>query len=560
MLRGTFIWSIIILAVIINFYDLISPLFIFENLRYGHFLAKRLFLVVVAFGIAGFWLTEQKGLLKSVKQNLAQILLIGLVLLVAHLLSFTRWFYFDDFRILSHHVAAQDLHSLACCGPGYFPIAIFHLMIPLFNINYELYNAFGLFIYFLIGIVIFALVKQFYKKNLTALLIAIFFVTSPTYFHETLAMNEFMSNGFALLLFVISAYLSFVRFWPGVVIFSAAALELGLSRTHSIPILLTLIIWLFSDSTKRDKVYMIIVSVILFLLALPYRNVLFGLDTFSKGLRLPEFDTLLIYPDMIFGVIVPHEISYPLIHLLRLPFGNFTYLSTLLGVLIVISLVALTIKLLKQKKLLPAKLIVIGLVIILASLALPSMTGSRVERNLGALTLQYTGADPVRATSYGVFPTFGMVLILSGVAFLISYKKFKLMIISIIILNSLTLIFADGVWAKNQSYTLKTLTFQFKEIMSSDGKIKIIHIPPRTRQLWDSLNTFQGLYRPKEKFIITGGDRQEFMDLLNEYKLPPDQLYFFKIDQRATKVIDISPEVRPYYPKEVTKLMEKLEW
>lgn len=560
MSQGYVIWTVIITAIILNFFGLISPLAFFENIRYGHLFAKKLFLVAISFIILGFWLFQQKDLLKQVKQNMTPLLLIGVSLVLAHILSFTRWFYFDDFRILSHHVSATDLQSVACCGSGYFPLALFHMMIPLFGMNYELYNSLGLLIYFLIGILIFVIVKYFLKKDLYSLLIAVFFVSTPTYFHEILAMNEFIGNGSALLLFVIAVFFSLVRFWPGVVILTAAALELGLSRTHSMPIILTVIIWLFSGGVKKFKTYMLGIPAVLFLLAFPYRKVLFGLDTFSKGMKMPELDIMLIYPDMIFGVIVPHWISYPLISFLRIPFKDFIYLSSLLGVLIVISLTILIIRLFKQNKMLPAKLILIGLVIILVSLALPSMTGSRVERNLKALTPQYTGIDPVRATSYGVFPTFGMVFILSGIAGLMSYKKFKSVIIVLIVLNTFTLINADRIWARDQNFTLKTLTLRLNQFFPEDGKIKIIHIPPNTRRLWDSLSTFQGLYRPKEKFLVTGADRQEFMDLVNKYKLPASQLYFIKLHTESLTIIDFSDQIRPYYPEEMQKLMDKLSW
>lgn len=560
MFKKKLIWILIISAIALNFFDIVAALPLFEDIRYGHMLAKKLFLVAVALGIAFYWLSRQKGLLKQIKQSLSYVMLIGLALLLAHSLSFSRWFYFDDFRILSHHVAATDLHSVACCGSGYFPLALFHVVIQFFGMNFELYNSFGLFLYFLIGLVIFALVKQLLKKNIIALLISIFFVTSPTYFHEILAVNEFTGNGSALLLFVIAIYFAFVKFWPGVIIFTAAALELGLSRTHFMPIPLIFITWLFAGNIKKSKLIMIIIPIVLFLLALPYRNLIFGIDIFSRGLKVPQWDVLYIYPDMVFGVIVPHELSYIIIRILRLFFEDLWYLSSILGGLVVVIFASATIWLIKQKKILPAKLIFIGLVIILGSLALPSMTGSRVERNLKALTAQYTGIDPVRATSYGVFPTFGMVFIISGFAGLMSYKKFKSAIIVLIIFNTFTLINADRIWARDQNYSLKTLTFRLSKLFPEDGKIKIIHIPPHTRRLWDSLNTFQGLYRPKEEFLITGADRQEFLDLVNKYKLPASQLYFIKLHTESLTIIDFSDQIRPYYPEEMQKLMDQLSW
>lgn len=560
MPKSFFLWAMVALAVALNFFDLISPLAVFENIRYGHMLAKKFFLVVISFGFLAYWLYHKKGLYKFIKQYLIQLLIIAGSLAVARVLSFTRWFYFDDFRILSHHVSATDLHSVACCGSGNFPLALFHFLVSFFGMNFEAYNLFGLILYFLIGVVIFAIVKHFWKRNHIALLISVFFVTSPTYFHETLAMNEFIGNASALLLFVIAVYLVIVEFWQGVVIFAAAALELGLSRTHTLPIFLTSMVWIFDKGVKKIKARLIFISAILLGLTLPYRNIIFGIDTFSKGLKLPSHDIFFIYPDIIFGTVVPHEIAFVLISLLPIHFKNIWYISTFLGIFIVASFAILILRLFKQKKISEAKLILVGLVIVLGSLVLPSMTGSRRENNLQALTAQYTSNYPVRATSYGVFPTFGMVFIISGIAGLVSYKKFKLVMVTLIILNTFTLINSDRIWAKDQSFALKTLTSKLNELFPEDGKTKIIHIPPHTRRLWDSLNTFQGLYRPKEKFLITGADRQEFMALVNEYKLPASQLYFIKIHDESLKIIDFSDEIRPYYPGEMQTLMDKLTW
>lgn len=561
MFNKIFIWIIIISAIVLNFTDIVAPLPLFEGFRYGHMLAKKLFLVLVASGVAFYWLSGKKDILKNIKQNLSYIMLIGLALLISHSLSFSRWFYFDDFRILSHHVAATELHSVACCGSGYFPLALFHVIIQFFDMNFELYNSFGLIIYFLIGLVIFALMKQLLKKNIIALLISIFFVTSPTYFHEILAVNEFTGNGSALLLFVITIYFSFVKYWPGVIIFTAAALELGLSRTHFMPVPLVFITWLFAGNIRKSIGVMITIPVVLFFLALPYRNVLFGIDIFSKGLKVPQWDFLFIYPDMIFGVMIPLEFYLIIIKVLRLLFKDFWYLSSVLGVLIVMFIGFIIFSFYKQNKLLPAKLILIGLVIVLSSLVLPSLTGSRAERNLKALTLQYTSIDyPVRATSYGTFATFGVTLMLAGAGLVISTRRYKIMVISLIILNSLTLINSDRVWARDQNYQLKTITAQFHKLLPKDGKTKIIYIPPHTRQLWDGLTTFQGLYRPKEKFIITGGDSEEYIKLLNEYKLPSSQLYFFKIHTESFQVIDLSGQIRPLYPNNIQSIISSLSW
>lgn len=564
MFKSFFLWAIVLLAVVLNFFDLVAPLQIFDNLRYGHMLAKKFFLILIAFGFLGYWIYTNKNLLQVLRQNLIPLIIIAGSLGIARILSFTRWFYFDDFRILSHHVAATDLHSVACCGSGNFPLALFHFLISFFGMNFMAYNLFGLFLYFLVGVVIFTIIKNFNKKNFTALLISVFFVTSPTYFHETLAMNEFIGNASALLLFVIAVYFVIVRFWQGVIIFTVAALELGLSRTHTLPIFLTTMVWMFTEGSRKGKAYiksyMLLVPAILFTLALPYRNIIFGIDIFSKGLKAPSFDRLFIYPDMVFGTMVPHGISYVLISLLYTPFKGYWYISTIIGILIVTSLTLLLLWLFKQKKILAAKLILVGLVIVLGSLALPSMTGSRVEGNLKALTAQYTSTYPVRATSYGVFPTFGMALILSGFALLVSYKKFKLFIIPLLILNTFTLINSDRIWATTQSRDLKTLTIRLGEIFPEDGKTKIIHIPPHTRHLWDSLNTFQGLYRPKEKFLITGGDRNEFINLINEHKLPAGQLYFLKLHYESLTIIDFSEQIRPYYPNDMTGFMDKLTW
>src|SRR3989344_5284533 len=83
---------------------LLSP---FDNVRYGHLIVRKLFLVVIAFLVLGYFLKSQKiNVLATIKQNFKYIVIIGLVLVLSRILTYGFWFYNDDTRFFHYHLFA----------------------------------------------------------------------------------------------------------------------------------------------------------------------------------------------------------------------------------------------------------------------------------------------------------------------------------------------------------------------------------------------------------------------------------------------------------------------
>ena len=78
------------------------------------------------------------------------------------------------------------------------------------------------------------LFNKFQKNKTLSLLVAIFFITTPTYFRVVWEILSWTGTGFSLILIIIAFYLLISDFWPGVLIFAAAILEWDLGRTHFI--------------------------------------------------------------------------------------------------------------------------------------------------------------------------------------------------------------------------------------------------------------------------------------------------------------------------------------
>jgi len=164
------VWLIVILSILLNligtrfelqgqnlidnpfFKTLLSP---FNDIRYGHFVARKLFLVVIAILVFGYWLKNQKDLLQQIKKNVKYLFFIGLPLVLSRILTFGFWFYNDDTRFFSYNLSAPTLPNYnpqVMWGPiGFHPIALIFPALHWFGTNYTLYNALGLFFYFLAG-------------------------------------------------------------------------------------------------------------------------------------------------------------------------------------------------------------------------------------------------------------------------------------------------------------------------------------------------------------------------------------------------------------------------
>lgn len=566
-MKNHFLWIIIGLAIglthLFRYWigelhgtDVFWHLPIIENIRYADYLIQKWFLVVVAFLIFGWWLKKQGTVVKTIRSNLPFIILIALVTLVVHAFSFQRWFEFDDYRVIGHHYAVEGTsreHQMGAGSSYYYGIGLVYLVVGWFNSNFELYNSLGLLIYFLSGVTIFFIAERLGANKFVSLLVALFFVTSSTYWREMLLMLELLGDGFKLLLFALSIFLLLSKFYPGAVIFAAAALEFGISRTHFIGLPLILMCILFKDRKEKNSEWVLSIAAF-FVMSFLYIQVLGThppkvIDTTDWN---NNWSQLLRVGDTIFGVTVPHAIAYTALSFTNWLTDNYNYSSSVLGVAIVALFATLSGILLKSKKMLSGKLIFLGIVIVAAAIFFPTLMGIRLNYKVDTLTAQYKDFIPTAPTSYGVFSTFGMIFILIGVSKFIKEGVFKKIVILLIILNAITVVKSDIAWAKMHSTPQRAINKQLNDFLPYDGRIKVIYTPAPTQVLSRYISYFYQLYRTRETVHFTN-EPAEFIRLLVETKPSRERVYLLLLDIETNEIIDLSSRVREYYPdKELT--------
>lgn len=533
------LWIVVFVSIYINFSGVMATLPILKDVRYGDYLGQRWFLTIIAFFIFAIYLYRQTNIFRKLKENLFAILLIALALIVARWFTFDNWFYYDDFRILSHHFAEDP--GVGCCGTGYYGFGIIYFVIRFFGPIFELYNGLALFIFFLAGGAIYFLANQLQKNKYISLISAIFFVTTPTYFQETLSMNEFLGDGFSLLLFVLAIHLLIARFWPGAVIFTAAALEFGFSRTHFIALPLFLIGLFVIPKTKSERV-----SWALTLLSFPTLTYFYMRLLGSTGSNISQIleERAIVIFDVILGVVLS-PIFYPIVALFRWVSRDFIYLSILLGVLFIIFFLSLSTWLFIKSKFLPAKNILFGLSIIITSVLLPTLIGSRIFYQIKDMNRQYhpTLIEPVSATGYGLFAALGLSLIIVGLGQIIQRRLFIKFMVILILLNMMVFIKSDRDRIISYAFKLRSMNTQLQKILPSDKQPKIVFIPGG-RHLWDGIFYYRAIYGAKEK-IEMAQDPKEFAQLLDKYQPALDHIYLLAIDTETYHIFDLSDKLRP---------------
>ena len=383
---------------------LLSP---FDDVRYGHFIARKLFIVAVAFLVFGYWLKTQKQIFQWIKSNLKYIATIGIVLFISRILTFGFWFYNDDTRFFHWHLfcpSQPDCNVQGMWGPiGLHPIAIFLLVIRWFGTNYTLYNILGLVLFFLAGVAIFALVSKLQKSKFVSLAAAIFFLTTPTYFQGRLLIGEIVNSPFTVLLVVLSIFMLLQKFIPGALIFAAASLAYGVAKTYFIAMPLTLFALFF---VKPRSTHIIFFVIAIWLMSLVYFPAFNGAPS-AQGKTL-TLDQLFVYGDVLLAVTLPHGIAYPLVHLISLVTNGWIYITSSLGFLIIAAFLVIAFFSYIRGKIFSAKLTLIAASIIIPTALVASYMGVRVEHNVAKLVEYHNKLQtPSGATGYGIFPALG---------------------------------------------------------------------------------------------------------------------------------------------------------
>ncbi|MBI4058766.1 hypothetical protein HY404_00845 [Candidatus Microgenomates bacterium] len=532
-----------------------------QNIQYGDYLIQKWFLIPISFLTLLFWVISQKGLWKSFAKNLKPIIIIGVILLISHAASFQRWFEFDDYRVIGTHydvIGTDHDYTMGLSNSVWYGIGFVYLVVRWFGTNFALYNITGLLIYFFIGITIFFIGKRVQNKSVVAVLASLFFITSPTYWRQILQMQEYIGDGFSLLLFSLAIYLLVSKFYLGAIIFYAAALEFGLSRLHYIAIPLLLISILLVAKIKSQRWEWVLTLLAFPLIFFLYWPVLVAMrpQVINYSNLLSNWPHLVRLADSIFAVSLPHALAYPLINTLRSWFPQAFYISSILGGVVVLGLVGLIVWLLKEKRFLAAKLIVIGEVMLIISMIGPTLSGIRMVQSIQPLTSQYNDTFPIAPTSYGLSATFGMMIILLGLSLVIKYKIFQRLLIILILVNSLTMLHSDTEWAKIYSAPERASNPQLMHLLPGNGKLKVIYASPPSEILSRYIYEFYELYRIREPIYIQN-DAGEFIKLLEKYQPEKQEVYLFTQDPHTYEIYDHSEKLRKYYPGQLTPALLK---
>ena len=540
-------YGLLAVAIGLNRAGIIRDLPIFDQVRYGQYLGQKFFLVAIAFVFLLGWLWQKRqAIIPIIKQYWRYALILLVLVFAVRIFSYGRWFYIDDFRIITHHFSATDLQSMVCCGDGipFFPLAMIQLMLRYFGTNFAGYITLTLIFFWLASLVLYAIARKLGAKPILALLISAFFLTSPTYFHETLSVNEFMGEGFTLVLVLISIYLLLEKFSLGSVAFAAAALEFGLSRSHFIALPLALLALWFFDPAAKNRWHRYALIAAFFAISLIYFHQL----TFARADSNPiTWSHFLILSDMVSGVTLPYAIARPAMAMLAWFAGDAFYISSIVGGLLVIGLIGLSWLAWVRKELLSAKLILLGLFIVVSAILVPSFKGQRVNTKLTTLTSQYQDTYPVRSTSYGLFPTIGMVFIVLGLLQTRRFRGLAPALSVLAVLNGLTLARADYLWA-NEFYSHQHKANRaLQNLVPADGRPKVIVV--NDRHLFDKLENFRKIYRPAESIEVLEGRPGVAKVLTRDNDLVTDQLYFFSLSEDEEQLADQSGDLRALVEK-----------
>lgn len=531
-----------------------------DKIQYGYYLAKKFYLPVIAFVILLFWITKRVRIFRFLKKNLFQVIFILSALFFSRFYSFQHWFFLDDYRFLGNYMPPNgDLQYVRCCGDLYTTQGMIMLVWGWFRYNFHFYNLLGLVIYFFIGITIYLICLKLQKSKQIALLLSLFFVTAPTYFYATLAMVDFLGDGFTLLLFVISFYFLLSKSYAYAFIFTLASLEFGLSRSHIIPVPFILTAFLFAVPKERKKI--LAMSLLLIISILPYFPLIIlrsGGDESKLVNYLFNLEYLTYLFNMLTHVIFPYIYLKVIISILNAIYAS-NYLAPMLGIITLISLIFFAFLTHIKKYYKTSKLIIIGTLLILLSVVFPPIVGVRNDSR----TMDYTkntmlAPFPSPMTGYGLFPALGLVLILTGVSLVKKSSKVKKVLVVLIITNSLSLISSDYNWHKLTSYRQKNINRELNSILPRDGKAKMILLTKKGKDVKHDIERFNYVFRPTEQLILF-----ESLEEWEKYKNlnPPniERVYLFSFNDKESeqRLINLSEAYRNGKYQEWWKIEEK---
>lgn len=492
-----------------------------KGVQYGYWLAKRWFLPVIAFLTLIPWLFEQNRLFSFIKNNKRYILLIFIFLFVARVLSFSHWFYLDDFRFLGNFLQqTSDIQNIPCCGEGYPAQWMIYLVMRWFGTNFYLYNALGLVTYFLIGVSIFAIGNKIQNNKFVSLLSALFFVTTPTYFHATIAMVDHTGDSFSLLLFSISLFFLLNKSISRCLIFAAASLEFGLSRTHFIALPLVIAALIYKNSLGIKNIIVIIVSLIL--ISLPYYPVLAVREAGEYNAKTFFFNVnnVLISTNAISHALIPFQILKTVGFTLT-KFSSTPYLSPAIGSLILLFLLIAIVK--------SPKTFMIGGSIIVASLIFPPMFGVRTDRNVTGFTKELTSSlAPLPSTGYGLFPALGIALLLISSSHFINRQAFRKVLSIIILFNTVSFIYFDQMWNEIHVYKDKAIIDTIITDIPTNGVLKAMFLNPSAYVVRRNILTTLLIYRPNDNIVV--------VDDAKDPALKDREIYFTTYDGLSNKL------------------------
>ncbi len=557
-LDNIYLWIITICAIYLNIYlvlhfDLrpnrfVHSIPILDNIHYGRYIFKRAFLVLIAICFLIYWLRPLRSFVKQIKRHILPITVILVCLLLAHFLSFGMWFGAGDSRAFP-----EIMEGLQYIENPYYPLMPYYLAMNFFGHNYVAYLSFGLFAYLLSGVSIFWLLNRLQTNKTISLLSSLYFVTTPNYFQAFYNMTEFIGDGFSLLLFIISMHLLVRRFYAGAVIFAAAAFELGISRTNFIfaPLLMTGL--LFTLDLKRINWHQIVAFVafpILFIISkwtVDY-TAYNGFDNPLIHHTVREY--ILMFFTMIFAMSIPHEFINIFLSIFKLLLGDSLYAAPLIGVLILIFLMGIF-TFLYKKNILSAKILLLGIVILTGAAVAPTIFSlQRLMQEIGKLTSQFSDIFPSSYTIYGIFPSFGVSVVIAGITLSFKSKRIRNVILYILlpvvlIANSVSSLHAEALAIKYYANPQKKINEQLKNLLPADGKQKIVFVPTpdlNNRNIYGGIIGYKSFFLPADR-VTQVYDLSSFMQAVKTSSVSASQIYFFVHSINTDKIYDFSKDL-----------------
>lgn len=528
----------------------------FADIRYGYYLSQKFFLVIVGFIFLFYWIFKKYNVFSLIKRNIVPLIIIAIVLFGTRIFSYQHWFYRDDYYIVQQFMdktllnGTIDNQYIPCCGTNYYPTAIVYLIIRWFTNNFFIYKTFGLIIYFFNGVLIFAIAKKFNNNKIIALLAALFFLTTPTYFQETLLVGEFIGDAFALLLYLLSIYLLLDDFAAGSIVLAIADLEMGLTRTHfiAVPLFLIALFLLPTAKNKIDKIKSYIrnvlpISVVVFVSFL-FVPILTISQANTYGSIVPDLNKIFVIFDSFASVAFPFSVLKIIANLSIWLVDNPKFITVFMGIsfICLISLIDLVLFIKKRYK--EAKLVAVGIVSFVAADIVPAMWGIRVNQDVNTLLTYYLQNQiPSGATGYGLFPSIGLVFILLGFSLLIKKKLFKVIVLILIFINIITFIRSDQKWIEEYSGSQRYINDQLNRILPEDGKTKLIFVPENKNHLYLGIIYYQQILRVNDQ-IEEFTDPQKFVAEMKSKKVPVDHLYLLNLNEDTLKIYNFSQRLK----------------